>query len=106
MNRADAALSFPLTRLIAEGPAEELGLTVNTQPVMLASSVAFLEAWRAAGGPEPEVLAGHSSGEYPRSPPPGSSRSKTPSGSGPIPRRSHAERRARGRGRHGRHYWI
>lgn len=64
MNRADAALSFPLTRLIAEGPAEELGLTVNTQPAMLASSVAFLEAWRAAGGPEPEVLAGHSLGEY------------------------------------------
>lgn len=64
MARADAALGFSLTGLIAEGPAETLSLTVNTQPAMLASSVAFYEAWRQAGGPEPEMLAGHSLGEY------------------------------------------
>lgn len=64
MARADAALGFSLTGLIAEGPAETLSLTVNTQPAMLASSVAFYEAWRQAGGPEPEMMAGHSLGEY------------------------------------------
>lgn len=64
MKRADEALGFSLSGLIAEGPAEALSLTVNTQPAMLASSVAFYEAWRAAGGTEPAVMAGHSLGEY------------------------------------------
>lgn len=62
--RADAALGFSISDLIAEGPAETLGLTVNTQPAMLAASVAFYEAWRAAGGRTPDVTAGHSLGEY------------------------------------------
>ncbi len=62
--RADAALGFSISNLIAEGPAETLGLTVNTQPAMLAASVAFYEAWRAAGGRTPDVTAGHSLGEY------------------------------------------
>ncbi len=64
MVRADEALGFSLTGLIAEGPAETLSLTVNTQPAMLASSVAFYEAWLAAGGRAPEMMAGHSLGEY------------------------------------------
>ena len=64
MDRADEALGFSLTGLIAEGPAETLSLTVNTQPAMLASSVAFYEAWLAAGGRTPEMMAGHSLGEY------------------------------------------
>lgn len=64
MARADEALGFSLTGLIAEGPAETLSLTVNTQPAMLASSVAFYEAWLAAGGRRPEMMAGHSLGEY------------------------------------------
>ena len=64
MARADEALGFSLTGLIAEGPAETLSLTVNTQPAMLASSVAFYEAWLAAGGRTPEMMAGHSLGEY------------------------------------------
>ena len=59
MARADEALGFSLT-----GPAETLSLTVNTQPAMLASSVAFYEAWLAAGGRTPEMMAGHSLGEY------------------------------------------
>ena len=64
MKRASAALGQDLQALIAEGPAETLGLTVNTQPVLLATSVAFWNAWRAAGGPVPAVMAGHSLGEY------------------------------------------
>lgn len=64
MARADEALGFSLTGLIAEGPAETLSLTINTQPAMLASSVAFYEAWLAAGGRVPDVMAGHSLGEY------------------------------------------
>lgn len=64
MARADEALGFSLTGLIAEGPAETLSLTVNTQPAMLASSVALYEAWLAAGGRTPEMMAGHSLGEY------------------------------------------
>lgn len=69
MERADAALGFPLSRLIAEGPAEELDLTVNAQPAILATSVAYLEAMRAdaaAAGVElaPRALAGHSAGQY------------------------------------------
>lgn len=64
MARADEALGFSLTGLIAEGPAETLSLTVNTQPAMLASSVAFYETWLAAGGRTPEMMAGHSLGEY------------------------------------------
>ena len=69
MRRADAALGFPLSRLIAEGPAEELDLTVNAQPAILATSVAYLEAMREealAAGVEldPQAMAGHSAGQY------------------------------------------
>lgn len=61
---ASDALGFDLGKLIAEGPKEELDLTNNTQPVMLTSSVAFYRAWIAAGGAVPEVIAGHSLGEF------------------------------------------
>ncbi len=64
MERAEEALGEDLRRLIAEGPAEKLNLTVNTQPVMLAVSVAFFEAVKAAGLPAPVLAAGHSLGEY------------------------------------------
>jgi [acyl-carrier-protein] S-malonyltransferase len=64
MQRASQALGQDLVALIAGGPAEELGLTVNTQPCMLAASLAIYEAWRAAGGAEPAMMAGHSLGEY------------------------------------------
>lgn len=64
LRRADAALGQPLAALIAQGPADELALTVNTQPAMLASALAMHAAWCAAGGPAPAVLAGHSLGEY------------------------------------------
>jgi [acyl-carrier-protein] S-malonyltransferase len=61
---ASEALGEDVTKLIAEGPAEALSLTTNTQPVMLTVGVAFYRAWLAAGGLAPKVLAGHSLGEY------------------------------------------
>jgi [acyl-carrier-protein] S-malonyltransferase len=62
--RASAALGQDLARLIATGPASDLNLTVNTQPAMLAAGYAMYCAWRAAGGREPDIVAGHSLGEY------------------------------------------
>lgn len=64
MQRASTALGQDLGALVEQGPAEDLNLTVNTQPVMLACSVAMYDAWRQAGGPQPEIMAGHSLGEY------------------------------------------
>jgi [acyl-carrier-protein] S-malonyltransferase len=61
---ASTALGQDLWQLVAEGPADALNSTVNTQPVMLAAGYATYCAWRAAGGPEPAILAGHSLGEY------------------------------------------
>lgn len=61
---ASQALGFDLGRLIAEGPKEEQDLTTNTQPIMLTAAVAVYRAWRAAGGPAPTLVAGHSVGEY------------------------------------------
>jgi len=61
---ADAALGENLSGLIAQGPIESLNLTTNTQPAMLVAGCAALAAWRAAGGPEPAAVAGHSLGEY------------------------------------------
>ena len=64
LQEASEALSEDVAKLIAEGPAEALSLTTNTQPVMLTAGVAFYRAWLAAGGPAPQVMAGHSLGEY------------------------------------------
>ena len=60
---ADAALGFPLSRLCFEGPAEDLGLTANTQPAVLTASVAAAAAL-AERGVSPDLAAGHSLGEY------------------------------------------
>ncbi len=62
--RADDALGEKLSALIAEGPADALSLTVNTQPAMLVAGYVCWSAWRDAGGPPPAALAGHSLGEY------------------------------------------
>ena len=61
---ASDALGQDLGRLIAEGPAELLNQTVNTQPVMLAAGYAAYRAWISLGGIEPVLVAGHSLGEY------------------------------------------
>jgi len=57
-------LKQDLAKLIAEGPAEELNSTVNTQPVMVTAGICAWRAWRELGGTEPALLAGHSLGEY------------------------------------------
>jgi len=64
LRRAGEALGEDLGKLIASGPAEQLNLTVNTQPAMLAAGVAIYRAWIAAGGVVPAMMAGHSLGEY------------------------------------------
>jgi len=61
---ADEALGEPLSQLIAQGPAESLSLTVNTQPAMLLAGLAAHLAWCQAGGAQAVVMAGHSLGEY------------------------------------------
>ena len=61
---AKEVLGADFARLLEEGPSEALNLTVNTQPAMLTAGYAAYRAWSAAGGPRPEVLAGHSLGEY------------------------------------------
>src|SRR5262245_36405385 len=64
--RADAALGDGLSRLCLEGPMEELTLTVNTQPALVATSLAIVAALRERY-PDlapPAFAAGHSLGEY------------------------------------------
>lgn len=64
LEEASTALGQDIGKLIAEGPAEDLNLTTNTQPVMLTAAVAVYRAWLDAGGPAPALVAGHSLGEY------------------------------------------
>lgn len=64
LQEASDALGEDVAKLIAEGPAEALSLTTNTQPVMLTAGVAFYRAWLAEGGAVPAMMAGHSLGEY------------------------------------------
>ena len=61
---ADDALGFAISRLCFEGPAEDLQLTENTQPAILAVSVAAYRALETVGAPAPAFVAGHSLGEY------------------------------------------
>ena len=60
---ADQALGFPLSALCFEGPAEALQLTENTQPALLAVSVAAFRVLQEHGW-KPDYVAGHSLGEY------------------------------------------
>jgi len=61
---ADAALGWSISDLCWNGPLERLNDTRQTQPCLVATSVAALRAFEAAGGPTPQVVAGHSVGEY------------------------------------------
>ncbi len=61
---ADDALGFSISRLCFEGPAKELQLTENTQPSILAVSIAAFRALESTGTPAPAFVAGHSLGEY------------------------------------------
>ena len=61
---ASATLGEDLWQLLADGPAEALAQTVNTQPVMLTAGVAVYRLWLDKGGRPPAMVAGHSLGEY------------------------------------------
>ena len=61
---ASDALGTDIGQLIHDGPKEQLDLTTNTQPVMLAAAVACYRAWMAETGLAPALVAGHSLGEY------------------------------------------
>ena len=63
-DEASGALGEDLWAMVADGPAEVLAQTVNTQPVMLTAGIAAWRLWRERGGRMPAVVAGHSLGEY------------------------------------------
>jgi len=63
LQEADAALGFPLSQLMAEGPEETLKLTEHTQPAILTHSTMVARAW-GPRLPKPDFAAGHSLGEY------------------------------------------
>ena len=64
LQEASDALGENIGQLIHEGPKEALGLTTNTQPVMLVSAITAYRVWLFEGGAQPAVVAGHSLGEY------------------------------------------
>lgn len=61
---ASDVLKQDLWQLVAEGSDADLNATVNTQPLMLAAGVAVYRAWQSLNPPAPEMMAGHSLGEY------------------------------------------
>lgn len=63
-DEASTALGDDLWSMVADGPAERLTQTVNTQPVMLTAGIAVWRLWLEKGGRKPALLAGHSLGEY------------------------------------------
>jgi [acyl-carrier-protein] S-malonyltransferase len=64
LQEASVAIGFDIGEMIHSGPSETLALTENTQPLMLTSAIAIYRAWLSAGGLVPEMMAGHSLGEY------------------------------------------
>ncbi len=63
-SEASAVLGYDLWELCEQGPAQELGRTEITQPAILTASVALWRLWLELGGRNPDVVAGHSLGEY------------------------------------------
>lgn len=62
--QASDVLGYDLWQLTAQGPAEELNKTWQTQPALLTASVAIWCVWQQQGGKQPALMAGHSLGEY------------------------------------------
>lgn len=62
--KADEILGRNISKLCFDGPEEELKQTINTQPAILVTSIAALEALREKTGVKPDFVAGHSLGEY------------------------------------------
>lgn len=63
-SEASEILDQDFWAMVSDGPADDLSLTVNTQPLMLMAGVAVYRAWSELGGAKPTFLAGHSLGEY------------------------------------------
>lgn len=63
-DEASDVLGWDVWAMAQDGPAEELNQTANTQPALLAASVALWRAWAAMTPVEPGLMAGHSLGEY------------------------------------------
>ena len=61
---ASSVLGYELWQLVQEGPVEELNKTWQTQPALLAASVAIWRVWQQQNGAKPVLMAGHSLGEY------------------------------------------
>ncbi|WP_391529877.1 ACP S-malonyltransferase [Photorhabdus akhurstii] len=61
---ASDVLGYDLWALVQQGPEEELNKTWQTQPALLAASVAIWRVWQEKGGKAPSLIAGHSLGEY------------------------------------------
>jgi [acyl-carrier-protein] S-malonyltransferase len=63
-DEAGEVLDLPMWQLVQEGPQERLNQTEITQPILLTASTALWRAWQQEGGRIPDMLAGHSLGEY------------------------------------------
>ena len=63
-SEASSVLGYSLWQLVQQGPVEELNKTWQTQPALLAASVAIWRVWQHQGGKLPTMMAGHSLGEY------------------------------------------
>ncbi len=63
-DKADEVLGRSVSKLCFEGPEEDLKQTINTQPAILVTSIAALEALKEKTNVEPACVAGHSLGEY------------------------------------------
>src|SRR5690242_17894808 len=61
---ASDLLGEDLWAMVRDGPADKLGQTINTQPVMLTAGVAVYRACQTLGKVQPLFMAGHSLGEY------------------------------------------
>lgn len=61
---ASDVLKQDLWAMVNHGSAEDLNLTINTQPLMLTAGIAVYRAWTDLGGGKPALMAGHSLGEY------------------------------------------
>jgi [acyl-carrier-protein] S-malonyltransferase len=61
---ASKALGYDLWQLVSQGPAEKLNQTNFTQPALLTASVALWRVWQAESTVTPDIMAGHSLGEY------------------------------------------
>jgi [acyl-carrier-protein] S-malonyltransferase len=61
---ASSALGYDLWAVVQQGPEQQLNSTECTQPAMLAAGIAVWRVWQKAGGPAPDLVAGHSLGEF------------------------------------------